>query len=368
MYVSVSTIPPRVRNGSLFKFIDSILNQSIEVRKIFINLPDKFQRFDQLTNEELDEIRDYDEKIQITFLDYDSPVLKYIGALKFIEDDALIFIGDDDQIYHQDLLRKMKMGMFDKNAVYQNRFHIVKHGTAGIIHGFCGLMMNRNVFKYLDSFKFPTKCFIDDQLMSIYFFLNKINIYPSIVNDFCDIYQNKLNNEMESVGDGALSNMKLPRRIQIRELEKLYGVFFLKKNSNKGQGKLKYINTDIFDKKLNFHYTLLDPLTKAIKNNIETLSDLYPTANFNFHTCDEFSKRYPKVKLSVHYLLNYYSDKFGSDIINKYPKEQIHIYINRNLQIKKDFDIYEYLLNNENIFYKDNIVEIIKNNIENNFL
>ena len=80
MYVSVASIPPRIRNGTLFKFIDSMLQQSVEVKKIFVNLPDKFERFDQLTNEELDEIRNYDEKIQITFLDYDSPTLKYIGT------------------------------------------------------------------------------------------------------------------------------------------------------------------------------------------------------------------------------------------------------------------------------------------------
>ena len=43
IYVSLTTIPPRVKN--LYKSVESLLKQSKKPDKIFINIPKKYERF-----------------------------------------------------------------------------------------------------------------------------------------------------------------------------------------------------------------------------------------------------------------------------------------------------------------------------------
>tara|TARA_R110000772_G_scaffold257353_1_gene374140 strand:- start:115 stop:1218 length:1104 start_codon:yes stop_codon:yes gene_type:complete len=366
MNISIATIPPRVRDGSLIRCVNSLLIQSIKIKKIYVNLPNKFKRFEQLTETEIKIIEDYDEKIKVTYTNYDSPALKYIGALKHIEnDDEYIFIGDDDQEYHKDLLKKMREGCYKDNAVYQNRYNIVKKGTAGIIHGFVGLMTQKKVFNNLDNFKFPKECWIDDQLFNIYFFLNNIEILPSPIHEFQDIYRKLNNNNQEQIGEGALCMMPKKRSIQIRELEELYGVFFLKKNKPDSQGKLKKVDwKKLYDTEINIHYVLLDTTTKAIKENIRRINKSYPDFKYHFHDQKEFFKDYPNFKFYTIHSLNYRTDKYGLELIKR--KKGTHIYINRNMRIDPTFDIYEYLLNEETIYFNCENILIIKNNHNNN--
>ena len=46
IYVSISTIPPRIKN--LEKSVESILNQTLKPDKIFINIPLKYRRFKEI--------------------------------------------------------------------------------------------------------------------------------------------------------------------------------------------------------------------------------------------------------------------------------------------------------------------------------
>ena len=46
IYVSISTIPPRIKN--LEKSVESILNQTLKPDKIFINIPFKYRRFKEV--------------------------------------------------------------------------------------------------------------------------------------------------------------------------------------------------------------------------------------------------------------------------------------------------------------------------------
>jgi len=358
--VSVATIPPRIRNKDIYKFIDSILGQTINVNMIYINLPFSFERFENLNKKELDELENYNDKIKVTYSKLDSPLLKYTGALKYIDDNEIMFIGDDDQEYKEDLLENMVAGFHDDNAVYQNRYHIVKKGTAGIIHGFVGLMMKKKVFNNFNKFIVPKKCWIDDQLINIYFYKNNTPILPSPIHDFDDIYK-KLRNGMEQIGSGALCMMDMPRRKQVRELEIFYNVFFLKKECSDGKGKLKDFDWNIVNKlKINIHYVIFDTITEANKQNIEHLMLKYP--NFNFNIWDNSSLD-ENIKLYNYHYLNYYSDTFARTKINEADDDELHIYLNRNMEINKNFDIYEYILNDEIEFYNNENVLLIKNKL-----
>jgi hypothetical protein len=353
MNVSIASIPPRIINKTIYKFIDSILNQTIEIKTIYINLPYTFKRFDPLTEQQKFNLLNYNKKIKLTYTDYDSPALKYIGALRFLEDDEYIFIGDDDQEYHHDLLRRMKEGCY-KEAVFQNRYHQVKKGTAGIIHGFTGLMLQKKVFKNLNDFNFPSECWIDDQLFNIYFFLNNIEILPSPIHDFDEIYET-LERGMERIGEGALCMMPISRLKQIRELEKLYGVFFLKKGKPDSKGQLKKVDWNIKDITINF--CILDKTNDSIKNNCKNLITLYPDFSYNFYTQKDLYKDNPEFEIYTDNYLKYETDKYAFE---KIKGKEGHIYINRNMKIDKNFDIYEYLLNEETIFYNNENILLVK--------
>jgi len=354
--VSIATIPPRFHDGSLSQCIVGFLNQTIDIKNIYINLPNTFTRFKNLTEREEDEIKNLSPKIIITKTDYDSPALKYLGCLKYLQDDDVIFVGDDDQVYHPNLLEKMLDGFYDDNAVFQNRFHIVKHGTAGIIHGFVGLMMKKKVFKNIHNFDLPSECWIDDQLMNIYFYLNKIRILPSPVNDFDEIFSKTSAYGTEQIGEGALCKMSLPRKKQIKELEHFYNVFFIDKNYKLGKGELKRVDYDKL-KMPSIHFVILDQPTKENKENMLRMINKYDL-EYNIWNFKQFTKDYPKVELKTTCQLNYWSNRYGLEKIKEDKNDAI--YINRNLIIDKNFDLLEYVLNERNIYHNDNDILLIK--------
>ena len=357
MNISLATIPPRIKNGSLEKCINAFNKQTITIKNIFINLPTHFERFEDLTEDDINYIKSLSPKIKITKTPYDSPALKFLGCLKYLEEDDIIFIGDDDQEYHSELLEKMKEGMYNDNAVYQNRYHIVKTGTAGIIHGFVGLMMKKKVFNNIDNFTFPKKCWIDDQLFSIYFFINKIKILPSPINDFDEIFSNTSDYGTEQIGDGALCMMDIPRIKQIKELERMYGVFFLKKRNKLSKGALKYVDYN----KLTFpniHLVLLDKPTKQNKLNMKILIKKYPHFNFNLWDLEEFKKDHPEIELKTISQLNYWCNKYGLEKIKEDSEDAI--YINRNLSILPQFDLWTYILDDDHIFRNEEEILLIK--------
>ena len=49
IYVSLSTIPQRIEN--LHQSVDSLLKQTKQPNKIFINIPNKYKRFDEIVHD-----------------------------------------------------------------------------------------------------------------------------------------------------------------------------------------------------------------------------------------------------------------------------------------------------------------------------
>lgn len=354
---SITTIPPRYKSRDLFKCIDSLLNQSLELTKIYINIPKEYKRFDNFTNKQINKIKKYNSKIKITFYDFDSPLLKYMAPAN---DNEYLFIGDDDQEYNKNLIENMFNSIFDNSAVYQNRYHTVKTGTAGIIHGFVGLILQKkllnNIFNYYDG----SELWVDDQFMSIYFFKENIKIYPTIINDFDDIYINNAKCEKLGVGgDLCLDPITGKRNKQIRELEKKFNVFFLKKNNPNSKGNLINFNWKNNKIKKIIHYVVLDNFTKEIKNNLETLIKKYSDEfEFNLINKEYYFEKYNMFNLKYipYNYINFYSDFIGIQFVNN----EGGIYINRNYLVDDNFDIYELLLNNESKFNKNNCLYYVK--------
>jgi hypothetical protein len=343
--ISIATIPVRFRNGNLYKCIDAFLNQTYNINKIYVNISNNYKRFKNFTNDEINKIKNYSDKIIITYSNFDSPILKYIGALDNIKDDEFIFIGDDDQEYKENLIENMVLSLnINTNYVYQNRYHIVKTGTAGIIHGFVGLILQKKLLNNLKNYYYGQECWIDDQFLSMYFFKENIKILPSIINDFDDIYKFGNREKLGSGGDLFLSKETRDRKTFIKDLEKKFNIFFCNKHDRNGKGEIINVNWNKLKINKIIHFVIIDNPTKENFNNINNLMELYPDFEFNMINKDSYLKYYDNFKIGycpTNYI-DYYSDLLGM----KYVKELGGIYINRNYKINKDsFDIYEILLN-----------------------
>jgi hypothetical protein len=353
MNISIATIPPRINDGSLLKCIKSFENQTYPIKKIYVNLPKKFKRFEEMENLEKI-IQDMSKLIKITRTNYDSPALKWLGFLPYVDDEDFVFIGDDDQEYHPELIYKMVEGIYNDNSVYQNRYHIVKTGTAGIIHGFVGAMCKKRLLNNLPNFNLPKICWIDDQLLSIYFHKQNIKIRPSPISDFDDIYFKLNQYDREQIGVGALCKMSLPRQKQIKQLEYKYNCYFQLKENPLSKGKI--INVDweeLINKPLHIHFVCFTKINDEIRDRIKKVIKIYPKAFINLWDYKAINDP-EKVKTST--LINYHTDEFGKSLLTK---KGINIYIHKDRIIEDDFNIYEYLLEGKEEYYKNDMLELV---------
>lgn len=239
---SLTTIPSRLENIKLT--IDSLINQ---VEYIYINLCKEYKRFGIFN---LDEYKDtilnylncepYKSKVIITIGEDFGPATKYLGALEYISNSQWIFFCDDDQEYNKDLIHNMKNTILNTNknpnvnananehnlCVYQNRYNIVKTGSGGIIHGYVGNMAHRSYLDNLPNFSLPEIArYVDDQWMSIYYFFNNINILPTNIEKYSDIF-GSLDNGNEKIGNNSLASIG-NRNEKVKELENYFKIKFI---------------------------------------------------------------------------------------------------------------------------------------------
>lgn len=345
--VSFTTIPIRFRNGHLKLFIDSILNQTYKINNIYINIANDYKRFKNFNDDELKIIKGWSNKIIITKNEFDSPVLKYLGCVEACSNnDELIFIGDDDQEYKEDLIYNMVSGINNLDYVYQNRFNIVRTGTAGIIHGFVGLMMKKKLLNNLINYKIKDSYrWIDDQFMTYYFNNENIKIKPSLIHDFEDIYKTLNEQGMEKLGSGGdlcLSEETKKRNDFIRSLEDDRNIFFRKKNRQDSKGEIykfkknEVINFNLIgDEKNKNIIRILNRYSnhKHVKINIFTLEHLKDVYKYNIDKSLEYEKEY---------LIN----KFGIEITKK--EEFKGLYISNNLTLEDNIDLIDFYIDMKN--------------------
>ena len=78
IYISISTIPQRIKN--LNETIRSLLNQTRKPDKIFINIPNKYQRFKETIKD--NQIPNFDSNIvEVTRCEDCGPGTKLLGSL-----------------------------------------------------------------------------------------------------------------------------------------------------------------------------------------------------------------------------------------------------------------------------------------------
>lgn len=227
MVACLTVIPPRFEQCKLT--IQSLLHQ---VDHIYVSVSKKYKRFGDVELPNFSNEENFKNRVSIVeSIDY-GPVTKYIGALLYIPETTWIFFCDDDQEYHLKLIHSMKQSIHTIGA-YQNRYNIVKKGSGGIIHGYVGNMFHRSLLTNLLQFDLPPcSRFVDDQLMSIYCFINNIKIFPTSQESYTTILH-ILKNGYEQIGIDSLASLG-NRDAMITELAKHFKVKF------KSDGEVEY--------------------------------------------------------------------------------------------------------------------------------
>ena len=146
IYVSLSTIPPRLKN--LNKSVESLLKQTKKPDKIFINIPTKYKRFSETIQDH--QIPKFSsDAVEIVRCDDFGPGTKLLGSLEKLSKNSLVILADDDNVYEDYMVEKfIYFYSKDPNSAYS--FYVHPLGNFGIGQGADGFAINTN---YLDGIK-----------------------------------------------------------------------------------------------------------------------------------------------------------------------------------------------------------------------
>ena len=170
IYVSLTTIPQRVKN--LNKSIESLLNQTRKPDKIFINIPLKYKRFEEIINK--DEIPKFDDNtVEITRCEDCGPGTKLLGSLNKFEKNSLVILADDDHTYEDYMIEKF-FYFYSKAPNNAYSFYVHPLGNFGIGQGADGFAINTSHLKGVKNFydkivKNHKELFLYDDLWISYF-------------------------------------------------------------------------------------------------------------------------------------------------------------------------------------------------------
>ena len=128
IYVSLTTIPPRLKN--LDKSIESLLNQTQKPDKIFINIPSTYKRFSEtIKNNEIPKFSS--GIVEITRCEDCGPGTKLLGSLEKLKKDSLVILADDDNTYENYMIEKF-LYFYSKGPQNAYSFYVHPLGNFGI--------------------------------------------------------------------------------------------------------------------------------------------------------------------------------------------------------------------------------------------
>ena len=170
IYVSLSTIPERIKN--INRSVDSLLKQIKKPDKIFINIPYKYQRFDEIIND--NQIPKFsDSRVEVIRCEDCGPGTKLLGSLDKLNKNSLLILADDDHIYEDYMIEKFYF-FYSKAPNNAYSFYVHPLGNFGVGQGADGFAINTNHLKGINFFydkivKDYKELFLYDDLWISYF-------------------------------------------------------------------------------------------------------------------------------------------------------------------------------------------------------
>ena len=180
---SLTTIPSRI-GVDCKKAIDSILSQ---VDHVYLSVSKRYERFSEpLVIPAVYFQEPYASKVSIVICDDFGSISKYIGSNDRIPQNQWMFICDDDQEYKPTLIRDMMNNVTSLSA-YQNHYNgICRKTSGGLVHGYVGNLTHRSFLNRLAPQSSGRH--IDDQQMSVYYYLNNVSVKSSGVEEYENIF------------------------------------------------------------------------------------------------------------------------------------------------------------------------------------
>ena len=180
IYVSISTIPQRVKY--INKAINSLLKQTKKPDKIFVNIPHKFKRFNEIIEET--QIPKFNSSIvEVTRCEDYGPGTKLLGSLNKLEEDSLLILADDDHTYKDYMIEKF-FYFYSKAPNNAYSFFVYPLENFPVGQGADGFAINTNHLKGIKTFyqkvvKDYKELFLNDDVWISYFlyFIKKNKIY-----------------------------------------------------------------------------------------------------------------------------------------------------------------------------------------------
>ena len=144
--VSLSVIPQRIKKINLS--VESLLRQTKKPDKIFINIPHKYNRFDETIDE--NQIPKFSDSIvEVSRCEDCGPGTKLLGSLDKMKKNSLLILADDDHIYEDYMIEKFYY-FYSKAPNNAYSFYVHPLGNFGVGQGADGFAINTN---HLDGIK-----------------------------------------------------------------------------------------------------------------------------------------------------------------------------------------------------------------------
>ena len=223
--VTLTTIPARLKE--INKTINSINNQTLKPKKIFLNIPKQYYRF---PNEKIDESyikKIENENIVVSRCDDYGPATKLMGSIQQIREFDCAIIIDDDHIYHEKMC-EIFIEEFNRKRInysfYSDKIFDIKMAQCAD-----GFLVNTDFLDKIEIFYKKNvmnnkNLFMDDDFwFALYFQLNKKVETENIIEIFrkktgkkivYDIHSNK-----EALSKSVHNPNKIINRKKIAKIE-----------------------------------------------------------------------------------------------------------------------------------------------------
>ncbi len=217
--ISLSSIPSRLQ--SIKEVVNSLNQQTIKPKKIFLNIPLSYKRFPEIKNINLDILKDIkDDNFQVIRCEDYGPGTKLLGSISLFKNFDYVILVDDDHCYHPRMCEIFnKYFNLDNEQAYS--FFSVKIYDLVMGQGADGFLINSNHLegildfynKYVKNYKY---CFLNDDFW-ISFFLKK--------------FKNKQVCSLEDVVMKEINEKYIYKKINYEQpLHKIYNSIFTRRN------------------------------------------------------------------------------------------------------------------------------------------
>ena len=363
-YISFSTVPPRI--SKIEPILDSLVNQSVKPDKIFINVPRKYDRFDnELIIPDFIETK-FKDIVEIFYLEKDyGPATKFIGSFlnDQIKEDDFIVITDDDVLKVKDWLDTLIQFHQDKRItgfVERNLGKEIIWGYLGYI--FKKKLINKNeLCTFYESVK--SECnLVDDHWFTGFCHFKKIPIYNIPIFTSNSVNENGLPTEVDALVKGKGDNSRKIVSQKCRDLIlKDYKTDFpfwccigcchkgKRIESFKNIPKSSSIKTYVI---ILIILLIISNAKFLLKNKILLLPILLSPICYIFikknKNCEGFSKKIPKVLVQTYHKKNLIPKKVYENVKKFAPNYKHKIY--------NDKECINFIKNN----FNENIVNLFK--------